>query len=286
MFKKLLNLFKFSALIVPMIPGRETETIKMSLGKIIFYLFVYTVFIILSAAVVVTVTPLKKFLYVYESEETKMLRYEIGELNKKVLILTKEIDKIARINKNLKMALMLADSSLFLTDSISNSQVLLDTLETKKGVNKTKLNVIYYALKDILMPDRLKNNLVQDENLFFILPAKGYISREYNPQIGHFGIDIALKRNTPIYAAATGYVVYAGYSIEDGNILIISHSKNYITIYKHCGTLLKKQRENVIQGEPIALSGNTGANTTGPHLHFELWINGKPINPLEYILQN
>lgn len=284
MIKKLLNLLKFSALIVPMIPGRETETIKMSLGKIIFYLIVYTIFVILSAAVVMTVTPLKKYLYVYESEETKMLRHEINELNKRVLYLSKELDKIARLNKNLKMALSLADSSLFFSDSFKVAT--RDTVKVEKKTQKN-FNLILYSFRNIFNLQERQNNEKTESSFFFIMPAKGYIAREYNPEIGHFGIDIALKRKTPIYAAASGYVLYAGYSLDDGFFLIIAHNQNYHTVYKHCGILLKKQRDFVLQGEPIALSGNTGVNSTGPHLHFEIWKDGRALNPLEYIiLQN
>ena len=93
------------------------------------------------------------------------------------------------------------------------------------------------------------------------------------------GIDFVVKSGTPVYASANGYVIFSDYTNKDGNMLIIGHPDNYITIYKHCSVLMKKERDTVIQGELIALSGNTGEITTGPHLHFEIWKDGQPIDP-------
>lgn len=94
-----------------------------------------------------------------------------------------------------------------------------------------------------------------------------------------------MKSGTPVYAAANGYVIFADYTTEDGYMIILDNNNGYITVYKHCSVLLKRARDVVLQGETIALSGNTGEISTGPHLHFEIWKDGKPINP-EKILIN
>jgi murein DD-endopeptidase MepM/ murein hydrolase activator NlpD len=100
------------------------------------------------------------------------------------------------------------------------------------------------------------------------------------------GIDFVVKTGTPVYVSANGFIIFANYTVKDGNMIIVSHPGNYISVYKHCSSLLKKERETVVQGELIALSGNTGEITTGPHLHFEIWKEGKPINPITILIKN
>src|SRR4030065_565075 len=126
----------------------------------------------------------------------------------------------------------------------------------------------------------------QDNTIFFILPVNGYISRDFDPDRGHYGIDIVVKDGTPVYASAGGFVVFSGYTNNYGNIIILNHSDGYLSIYKHCSVILKKEREFVKQGELIAQSGNSGLATTGPHLHFEIWHNGKPVDPENLLIIN
>jgi murein DD-endopeptidase MepM/ murein hydrolase activator NlpD len=98
------------------------------------------------------------------------------------------------------------------------------------------------------------------------------------------GLDFVVKEETPVYAAAGGYVIFADYTVNDGYMIILNHINGYISVYKHCSSLVKRVRENVEQGELIALSGNTGRKTTGPHLHFEIWKNGKPVDPEKFFI--
>jgi murein DD-endopeptidase MepM/ murein hydrolase activator NlpD len=108
---------------------------------------------------------------------------------------------------------------------------------------------------------------------------------KFDPGSGHLGIDFAVKEGSPVFAAEDGYVIFSDYTPKDGHILILQHADKYQTFYKHCSQLLKSDRQSVRKGEIIALSGNTGYNTTGSHLHFELWLDGKPVNPEEFIIK-
>jgi len=117
-----------------------------------------------------------------------------------------------------------------------------------------------------------------------ILPSDGYLSRGFNPAIRHFGLDIAGKVGTPVVAAADGYVVFAGWTHEEGYVVILSHGDGFLTFYKHNQSLLKGSNIFVRRGEPIALLGNTGLTSYGPHLHFEIWKDGSPVDPEIYLL--
>ncbi len=87
-------------------------------------------------------------------------------------------------------------------------------------------------------------------------------------------------------ATLEGTIIYANWTLETGNVIAIQHKSNLVSVYKHCSVLLKKEGDRAKAGEPIAIAGQSGEYVTGPHLHFELWYNGTPINPEEYIIFN
>jgi murein DD-endopeptidase MepM/ murein hydrolase activator NlpD len=117
-----------------------------------------------------------------------------------------------------------------------------------------------------------------------IAPVDGYVSQGFDPSHSHFGIDIAGTRGTPVHAPGDGIVVFAGWTYEDGNLLIIAHGGGYLTIYKHNQALLKSALSGVRKGETIATLGMSGETSHGPHLHFEVWKNGVPQDPSDYLL--
>ncbi|MFV0365815.1 MAG: M23 family metallopeptidase [Mangrovibacterium sp.] len=120
-------------------------------------------------------------------------------------------------------------------------------------------------------------------DLAFFRPIEGIITDQYDASIQHFGIDLTSSPEATINATLDGTVIFAGYTIETGYIMYIQHNHNLVSVYKHNLNLLKKTGETVKAGEAIAIMGNTGKLTTGPHLHFELWYKGQPINPANYI---
>lgn len=115
-------------------------------------------------------------------------------------------------------------------------------------------------------------------------PVRGMVSAHFEPEKKHFGIDIAANPNESILAAMDGTVVLSTYTAETGYVIMLQHNQDFISVCKHCGSLLKKQGEHVRGGEAIALVGNSGTLSTGPHLHFELWYKGSPVNPEKYIV--
>lgn len=122
---------------------------------------------------------------------------------------------------------------------------------------------------------------LQGKTIVLFPPINGILSQKFDIQ-DHYGIDVASKQNEPVKAVAEGYVVLSEYSTEHGFLTVIAHAENILSVYKHNSKNLKRVGSYVYSGEPIAIVGNSGENTTGPHLHFELWINGLPVNPLDY----
>jgi murein DD-endopeptidase MepM/ murein hydrolase activator NlpD len=121
------------------------------------------------------------------------------------------------------------------------------------------------------------------ENQYFYSPIEGMVTTEFNIKDEHYGIDIVSKSNEPVKSVAEGTVIFSDWTQESGNVITIQHRDNIISVYKHNSALLKKVGNFVNSGQVIAIIGNTGEFTTGPHLHFEMWFNGNPVDPEEFI---
>lgn len=128
---------------------------------------------------------------------------------------------------------------------------------------------------------KIKINGLSD--LVFFTPVVGIVTNSYDRSEDHLGVDIVTKQNETIKTTLDGTVIFTGFSSADGNIIQVQHSNNLVSIYKHCASLLKQTGEKVKSGEAIAIVGNTGETSKGQHLHFELWFNGSPINPQEFV---
>ena len=121
------------------------------------------------------------------------------------------------------------------------------------------------------------------KNFVFFPPVNGAISSGFDAKIQHFALDIVVPKNTPVKAAADGRVVLASWTSDSGYVIIIDHGNQLLSVYKHNASLTKTQGEFVKAREVIARSGSSGELSTGPHLHFELWNDGSPIDPRTFI---
>ena len=121
--------------------------------------------------------------------------------------------------------------------------------------------------------------------LIFFRPTRGMVSSDFDANKQHYGIDIAANPNESVLATLDGTVILATYTADTGYVIQVQHAQNLVSVYKHCGSLLKKVGDTVKAGEAIALVGKTGEKTTGgPHLHFELWNKGRALDPSKYIV--
>jgi len=121
------------------------------------------------------------------------------------------------------------------------------------------------------------------QETFFYSPVSGFISDVYDVKKGHVGVDIVSKANEPVKCIADGTVIFSSWTQDSGYVILVQHRGNLISAYKHNAQLLKKVGTFVNGGEIIAIVGNSGELTNGPHLHFELWYNGNSLNPEEFV---
>lgn len=267
-----------SLYLTPNLPILATTRYKVSLLKAAGYILLYTLASWFVLILLLSITPLKDVLFVVDNSELKAQNERIQELQGRVINLTQQLQDISSVNERMTYAIKLAQR-----DTIDPKNPLYDTL--RKTINrKVKIEgSVFSVFRDLYV--KLSQDEKAQNKFVFFEPVLGVTTKDFNPAKGHFGIDYGVNKGTPVFAAAGGLVTFSDYTVEDGYMIIIQHSNDYISLYKHCSSLLKKVRDFVTHGEIIALSGNSGKNTTGPHLHFELWYKGKPVNPNSFFIK-
>lgn len=157
--------------------------------------------------------------------------------------------------------------------------------------NSLELEIVQTNLDDSLLralvdeEDKYNAFDLQGERFTTVLfpPVKGGLSSGFDYESKHYGVDIAMPENSPVHSISEGIVVFAEWTSETGFVIILEHLNGLTSIYKHNSSIIKTQGDRIETGEIIAFTGNTGSLTTGPHLHFELWYQGEPVDPESYI---
>ena len=255
----------------------ELLTLKLSPLNIFVFSVVTIVSTIALTTTVIAFTPLKELIPGYASSK---LRREAIELALTTDSLTAAIDRNERYIQGVQRILQGE-----IIDTV------LQELETDTSSNNAEIE-----LSDPSSQDSAFREWVEEENAFtlnqggaelgipqLISPIEGIITSGFDKATNHFAVDIAAASNTPVKTCYEGTVIFADWTSETGNIIIVQHENNLLSAYKHNSALLKEVGEFVRSGEAIAIIGNSGENSTGPHLHFELWFEGAPIDPQNFI---
>jgi murein DD-endopeptidase MepM/ murein hydrolase activator NlpD len=166
-----------------------------------------------------------------------------------------------------------------LIDTTSESDILEIAVFNHDSVFQDKL----LAEQTSLSLGSGNNRRVGLSQIHFFVPIKGIITNRFNPVTEHFGVDLVSEPNARIYSVMDGTIIFSGWTIETGYVIYIQHDAELISAYKHNSELLKSKGDRVKAGEAIAIMGNTGELSTGPHLHFELWHSGTALDPEQYI---
>jgi len=161
---------------------------------------------------------------------------------------------------------------------ITNTQIPI-SFEKSKEDSLFRVKVEAEDKSSIYKKDKPNNNTT----LMFFTPLTGLISDGYNNKTKHFGIDLVAKEKSRISSVLEGTVIISHWAYETGYVIGVQHKNDYLSFYKHNSVLLKSVGDYVNAGDHIAIIGNSGELSSGPHLHFELWHKGIPVNPENYI---
>lgn len=273
--KKLL--FKYRLVILNDDTFEERFSYKLNRLNVFVTGTILSVILITMTTLIIAFTPLREYIPGYSSTA---LKKRTAELTFK----TDSLQRIINVNEQ-----YLASIRKVLTGDVKTVEFNKDSIIEAAKVDDFTID-LYPSRQDSILRDKVSqedkyNPLSGATEISFVLfsPVKGTISEGYDPKTKHFAVDVITEKDAPVKAAADGTVIFADWTANTGYVILIEHDNNLISVYKHNAVLNKEQGELVEMGEVIGISGNTGELTTGPHLHFELWSNGYPINPTNFI---
>ncbi len=232
----------------------------------------------LIAASIIAFTPLRNYLPGYmNSEVRKQIVSNALRVDSLQLLLERQNLYIMNIQDIFSGKVQIDSVRTLDSLTVARKDTLMERTRREEEFRRQYEESEKYNLSTIIsQPDVSKMILYR--------PVRGMVYAHFEPEKKHFGTDIAANPNESILAAMDGTVVLSTYTAETGYVIMLQHNQDFISVCKHCGSLLKKQGEHVRGGEAIALVGNSGTLSTGPHLHFELWYKGRPVNPEKYIV--
>lgn len=238
------------------------------------------IFLIVSVTLLISYTSLREFIPGYPSAQSRQdliqNAIKIDSLQNEINLWRLQLANIQRITTGQKPLAI---------DSLLNLHGMGDTTARVEGdyaKDDSLLRATVFKEEQFNLSAR-EHKIEQIEGLHFFPPLKGVVTEEYNPAIGHPYIDIAAPENSVVSAVLNGTVIHAGWDDENGYTIQLQHDNNLVSVYKHNSKLLARTSDKVTAGTPVALVGNTGTLSSAPHLHFELWHKGEPINPAQYI---
>jgi len=284
-FKRLFTNLNYKYKLVIMNESTFDEKLSFRISRMLVFI-VFGVITLVSIAFtlfMIYITPLKEYIPGYASVDRVKLVY-INKL--KTDSLEHEIAQRDLWLANFKNRILLGQN-LDEDDSIvlhKDANIDYKNLDVSISKEDSALRVQWEKIPDYdLANTPSSQNRGGISRFFFMAPIKGTVSGGFNPQKQHYGVDIIGKKDAPVKACLDGTVISATWSYDLGYIITVQHDDNIISIYKHNSALLKKDGDLVSAGDPIAIIGNTGHQSSGPHLHFEIWYNMNPINPAQFI---
>ena len=275
----------FQIVVIPSGDAASTRSLKMTRKRVIGIVILCVLCISLVTTAVILYTPVGDFLPISDVQVAKRYGGQILDVQQKLLTLSQEVLVLREYNRKLRVTLGQEEYSDTLFKDLSSlplhEQSSSESYEENQSIPEANFSNPQVAsiVKAVLAPE-----FSFQPSFPLQSPVSGIMSREFLPESGHHGIDLAGKIGTVIVAPSPGYVVYTGWTPDDGYLLIMSHGGGYMTVYKHNQTLLKKTGDFAARGDVIALLGNSGKTSYGPHLHFEVWKDGRSRNPKEYII--
>ena len=254
------------------------EKFALSLSKRNIFLVIsfITLFVILITALFIFYTPIREYIPGYDTTKIRIQAVQNLEKIDSIMI---SLQKNKQFIESFSSTINGEDFNSIYSENQNIQNIELSELDVNISIEDSILRKI------VEIEDRF--NIIESEkneiSIDLISPANGLISEGFNFSNKHFGVDIVLKERTPIKSISDGIVIFSAWTLNYGYTVVVHHKNKLTSIYKHNESIKVKKGDFVMSGEVIALSGNTGELTTGPHLHFEIWDSQGPLNPEDLI---
>jgi len=261
----------------------EKISFRLSRLNVFVTLGVLSIVLIILTIYIIAFTPLREYIPGYMDVG---LTKQVYELQLKADSIEREFIRKDLYLQNIKNIIEGKDIVEELSETqdtlVNYEEITLSPSKEDSLLRAEFENIDQYDLR-INMHEDLNSPSPGLSNFIFFAPLDGIITNFFNPLERHYGVDIVAEMNEAVKATLDGVVVFSGWTVETGYVVAIQHQKSILSVYKHNAVLLKRIGDFVKAGEPIAIIGESGELSTGPHLHFELWYNGNPVNPSDYV---
>ncbi len=256
----------------------EIFSLRLTLMNVFVFATLGAIFLISITTFIIAFTPLREFIPGYASADLKRNATQLAIKSDSLEIALQRNE--AYISSIKKALLGEVEIHKFNKDSlISDEQQLVD-IDLKPTEDEIKLREKVEKEDKFNLFDKAKAKV----SIVLFPPVKGIVTSKFNAKEKHYGIDVAVAKNTPIKAVYNGNVIFAEWTPSNGNVIILRHNDGYLSIYKHAASLTKEQGDIVKTGEVIALAGSGGHESSNSQLHFELFKDGHPIDPSKFII--
>ena len=251
----------------------------------------FAILLIAGATLLIAFTGLREYIPGYPTGEERLM---IIQNLQTADSLSNEIALRDNMMRNLRAVLsgddkVLASGSAGDTVAVTAANLTkqnLASLNQQKSDEENSFISEVEAAEKFDVDDSAIEDVSQDRSLestFFFTPIKGVVTDGFGVRNGHLGVDVSAKEGTPVMSTLAGTVIFSEWTVQTGYVVMIQHDNQLVSVYKHNARILKFAGSRVKAGEAVALTGNSGELTSGPHLHFELWYMGAPLNPENYI---
>ncbi|MHA7942458.1 M23 family metallopeptidase [Formosa sp. 3Alg 14/1] len=256
----------------------ERLSFKLNRLNVFVVLSLLTIFLITGTTLLIAYTPLREYIPGYSSSTLKKSATELH-------FRTDSIQQVLHENEQFYASIKKVLEGDVSTPNINKDSIIAATKyeASQVDLNPTRADSLLREKVDKEDKYNLFESATTAANFVLFPPVSGEISESYSVKDKHYAVDIVVAKDTPIKATADGRVIFAEWTSQTGFVLILEHSYGLISVYKHNASITKDQGDLVKAGEVIATAGDSGEFTTGPHLHFELWSDGYPINPINFI---
>ena len=252
----------------------EIISLKTNNFQLFLFAFLYTIFVVILTTTIIFFTQFREYVPGYPSSDLLLSAAKI----------TVKADSLER-ELALNAQFFSAIESVLRGDPNQTAQSMLDDTLTQNDLGAAQIvapipqdSVLRAYVENQDKFNLTRNQLLIDSKSYYS-PVKGVVTDGFDIEKNHFAVDVSVDIGTPVKAILAGTVLFSEWSVETGHVILLDHGENLISVYKHNSKILKSQNETVRAGEVIAFSGEEGALSSGPHLHFEIWKNGLPIDP-------
>lgn len=272
--------FKYRFVVLNSETFEERLAFNMSRLNVFLLTCVSLTLLIGGTTLIIAFTPLREYIPGYTSTNIRRQMVNLNQLSDSLKIKLDSRERYLQNIRNIIEGVPVDTTNFYVPENISVQndgaveRVYEDSMLRERIESEDRFNFFSSESSD---------NLTLEKLLFF-KPVDGLVTQSFSADEKHYGVDVVSKENELIKSTLGGIVVFSSWTSETGNVIAIQHVNNFVSIYKHNSALLKQQGETVTVGESIAIIGNSGKWSSGPHLHFELWHNNQAVNPENYIL--